>query len=141
MLGSLTAARSTQPLGRYFELMIGKPDAQVVASFEAVRTELLSAEPSVERLRSIVTDLLMFLASRRGRTDSNVRYIDYGLSNDDDVWDRVELLEAKDPILADVIRDMAGALHDTVKAPNIARNFDSTPEQLLARLGSHAEGA
>jgi len=31
---------------------------------------------------------------------------------------------------------MAGALHDTVKAPHIARNFYSTPEQLLARLAS-----
>jgi erythromycin esterase-like protein len=106
-----------------------------------MRTELLASEPSVERLRSIVTDLLTFLASRKGRTDSNVRFVDYGLSSDDDVWDRVELVEANDPILADVLRDMAGALHDTVKAPHIARNFDSTPEQLLARLGSPAHGA
>jgi hypothetical protein len=110
--------------------MSRKPDAQVVASLEAVRSELLSVEPSVERLRSMVTDLLKFLASGRGRTDSNVRFIDYGLSNDDVVWDRVELLQANDPILADVLRDIAGALHDTVKAPHIARNFDSTPEQL-----------
>ena len=119
---------------------MGKPDAQVVASFEAVRNELLLPEPSVQRLRSIVMDLLEFLASRQGRTDSNVRFIDYGLSNDDDLWDRIELVEIEDPILADVVRDMAGALHDTVKAPNIASNFDSTPEQLLARLASPVRG-
>jgi hypothetical protein len=33
----------------------------------------------------------------------------------------------------DILADMAGALHDTVKAPEIAHNFDSTPEQLLER--------
>jgi hypothetical protein len=120
---------------------MGKPDAQVIAAFEAIRSELLLPEPSVRRLRSIVTDLLEFLASRQGRTDANVRFIDYELSNEDDVWDRIELIEAEDPILADVVRDMAGALHDTVKARHIARNFDSTPEQLLARLASPARGA
>ena len=120
---------------------MGKPDAQVIAAFEAVRKELLSPEPSAQRLRSIVTDLLKFLTSRRGRTDSNMRFVDYGLSNDDDVWERIELVEADDPILADVVRDMAGALHDTVKAPTIARNFDSTPEQLLARLAPPIHGA
>jgi hypothetical protein len=29
---------------------------------------------------------------------------------------------------------MAGALHDTCSAPVVARNFDSTPEQLFERL-------
>jgi erythromycin esterase-like protein len=122
-------------------IMKTKPDAQVVAGLEAVRNELLSAEPSAERVRLVVMDLLKFLASRKGRTDSNVRFVDYGLSNDDDVWDRIELIEAADPILADVVRDMAGALHDTVKAPYVARNFDSTPEQLLARLAPPAHVA
>ncbi len=36
--------------------------------------------------------------------------------------------------LADVLGDVGGALHDTVKVPEIAENFDSTPEQLLARV-------
>ena len=120
---------------------MASPNPQVVASLEALRNELLLPEPSVERLRSIVTALLKFLASRLGRTDPNVRFVDYGLSNDDDVWDRIELVESVDPILADVIRDMAGAVHDMVKAPDIARNFDSTPEQLLARLSSPAHVA
>lgn len=120
-------------------LMKSKPDARVVASLERIRNELLAPQPSMKRLRSIVTDLLTFLASRKGRTDSNVRFVDYGLSNDDDIWERLELVETDDPILADVVRDMAGALHDTVKAPHIAGNFDSTPEQLLVRLEGRSD--
>ena len=33
----------------------------------------------------------------------------------------------------DIFADIAGALHDTVSAPEIAENFESTPEQLLKR--------
>lgn len=115
-----------------------KPDAGVVESFERIRQEMLLPVPSVDRLRFLVTELLTFLASRKGRTDSNCRFVDYGLMHDDEVWDSIELIEVTDPNLADVIRDMAGALHDTVSAPNIAQNFESTPEQLLARLSSSA---
>ena len=34
----------------------------------------------------------------------------------------------------DLFGDLGGALHDTVSHPNVAKNFGSTPEQLLARL-------
>jgi len=47
----------------------------------------------------------------------------------DDCWLNDDLPEAYHDILA----DMGGALHDTITAPQIAENFDSTPEQLLAR--------
>jgi hypothetical protein len=33
-----------------------------------------------------------------------------------------------------VIDDMGGFLHDAISAPEIAANFDSTPEALLARV-------
>jgi hypothetical protein len=33
----------------------------------------------------------------------------------------------------DILADMGSALHDTVSAPLIAANFQSTPEQLLER--------
>lgn len=61
--------------------------------------------------------------------------VDRSVMNDEDLWSRIDQIEAADPVLADVLRDMAGALHDTVTAPAIASNFESTPEQLLARLG------
>jgi hypothetical protein len=53
---------------------------------------------------------------------------------DDVLWDRIEEIEAADPMLAEVLSDMGGALHDTVSNPEIAENFDSTPELLLDRL-------
>ncbi len=34
----------------------------------------------------------------------------------------------------DILGDLGGALHDTVKYPKIAENFESTPEQLLDRV-------
>ncbi|MCC6547948.1 hypothetical protein IT570_12350, partial [Candidatus Sumerlaeota bacterium] len=34
----------------------------------------------------------------------------------------------------EILNDMGGALHDTVTAPEIAQNFESTPEQLLERV-------
>jgi hypothetical protein len=139
-LRALRPAAHVERWAAKLNLMKSKPDARVVASLEQIRSEMLLPEPSVERLRLLVTDLLTFLASGKGRTDSNCRFVDYGLMNDDDVWSRIELVESADPILAEVLGDMAGALHDTVRAPNIARNFDSTPEQLLARLGSSAPG-
>jgi hypothetical protein len=34
----------------------------------------------------------------------------------------------------DIVGDIGGSLHDTVIAPKIANDFQSTPEQLLERL-------
>ena len=36
--------------------------------------------------------------------------------------------------LSDILGDMGSALHDTVQTPEMAENFDCTPEQLLTRL-------
>jgi len=46
--------------------------------------------------------------------------------NDDELWTSIDEVEAVDTRLADVLRDMAGALHDTVSAPDIAENLEST---------------
>ena len=108
---------------------------KVRASLESLREEVASRPPSSERIRLIIKDLLMFLASHAGRTDANCRAVDSALMNYDALWEHIDLVEASDPTLADVLRDMAGALHDTVSAPHVAGNFDSTPEQLLKRLG------
>jgi hypothetical protein len=45
------------------------------------------------------------------------------------VWDADQLPEP----FVDILNDMGSALHDTVSAPLIAANFQSTPEQLLER--------
>jgi hypothetical protein len=54
--------------------------------------------------------------------------------NDEEIWKHIDKVAAVDSVVADVLRDMASALHDTVSAPEVAKNFESTPEQLLNRL-------
>jgi hypothetical protein len=41
----------------------------------------------------------------------------------------------------DLLGDIGGGLHDTVSAPDVAENFESTPEQLLERLERLDAGA
>lgn len=80
-------------------------------------------------LKGVLVGLLEFLATPEGRTNSNCWAVDLFCMSDDWERDWGELPQE----FIDILTDMAGALHDTVKAPDIARNFDSTPEQLLER--------
>lgn len=83
-------------------------------------------------LRASLERLLQFLSSPEGRTDANCRAVDdffcqpeeHGWSGE---WDHLP------PEFQDILGDLGGALHDTVTAPEIAQDFDSTPEQLLER--------
>ncbi|MCP3681315.1 MAG: hypothetical protein GY861_01370 [bacterium] len=77
--------------------------------------------------------ILEFLVIPKNRTDANCVTVDSVLMYDDALWDRLEALEDSHSKLNSVIADMAGALHDTVSAPEIAANVESTPEQLLER--------
>ena len=84
-----------------------------------------------ERVVGRVGELLEYLTSPEGRTHANCVAVDHLFGPTTDWagdWD-----EAPEE-LADILGDMGGALHDTFHAPEIAENFDSTPEQLLARL-------
>jgi len=79
-------------------------------------------------LKAAIVAVLEFLASAIGRTDANCRAVDFFLAPDD-AWDTDQLPEP----FVDILADMSSALHDTVSAPLIAANFQSTPEQLLER--------
>ena len=80
-------------------------------------------------VRSAMVAVLEFLASPTGRTDANCRAVDFFLMQDE-AWDAEALPES----YVEILSDMSGALHDTVSAPDIAANFESTPEQLLERV-------
>jgi hypothetical protein len=90
-------------------------------------------------LRSALRDLLKFLSSKKGRTNANCSATDSFFLDIDDKWHgtREHLPEP----YQDLLGDIGGSLHDTVSAPEMAENFDSTPEQLLERLERLAAGA
>ena len=80
-------------------------------------------------LKHALMSLLEYLSSSVGRTDANCRAVDsFFMFND--LWVNKNLPDQ----FHDIFGDMAGALHDTVSAPEIAYNFYSTPEQLLERV-------
>jgi hypothetical protein len=99
-----------------------------------LRAAVLADKPAPADMRARVCAVLEFLASPHGRTDKNCCVVDLVLMNDAEIWNHIEAVDAVDSVLAEVLRDMAGALHDTVTAPEVAQNFESTPEQLLRRL-------
>jgi len=74
--------------------------------------------------------LLSFLTTPQGRTDANVKTVDFFVCVHD--WEK-DWSELPQPFV-DIISDMGGALHDTVDATDIAMEFESTPEQLLQRI-------
>ena len=101
--------------------------------------EAIVARPyDVGRVVAATDALLAFLESPAGRTHANCVVTDYFFSPVTE-WER--LWEDAPGDLADILGDMGGALHDTVSAPETAENFDSTPEQLRARLRNFREAA
>ena len=119
-------------------------DPQVLESFdgepvhEELRPLLLAVHATLGerpvplgRLHETCDALLRYLASPEGRTNANCWATStFFLLND--AWD-VEALALPDAY-ADILSDIAGALHDTFPAPDIAESFESTPELLLVRL-------
>ena len=72
--------------------------------------------------------LLAFLSSDAGRTDANCSTTFHFIAATEELWRTVP-----DP-LHSILDDMSGTLHESIYAPDIARTFEATPEQLLERL-------
>lgn len=79
-------------------------------------------------LRDALERLLEFLTSSSGRTDANCSTTDAFIAATEEEW-----RSAPEPLRA-ILDDMGGTLHDSIHAPNIARTFEATPEQLLERV-------
>ena len=93
-----------------------------------VQSVLASDPLSLHGLKRSLITLLEYLSSEDGRTDKNCCAVDSFFMHDE-LWVERNL---PDPF-HDIFADIAGALHDTVSAPEIAENFESTPERLLKR--------
>jgi len=96
-----------------------------------VYEESLRRPSDASAVKASLEDLLVLLVSAEGRTDANCTVTDYFFSATEG-WEGT-----RDHLPADlqsILSDLGGALHDSVHAPAIARNFESLPEQLLERL-------
>ena len=89
---------------------------------------LTQTELQLGDVREAMIAVLEFLTSPAARTDANCHAVDSFLF-EDEVWYSDWLPQG----FVEVLADMGGILHDVVSAPPIARNFESRPEQLLAR--------
>src|SRR5690349_8607407 len=79
-------------------------------------------------LRVALEKLLAFLASPAGRTDANCSTTYNFITATEEEW------RGSHDALRAILDDMSGTLQDSIYAPEIARTFESTPEQLLARV-------
>jgi hypothetical protein len=76
-------------------------------------------------------NLVLFLTTPTGRTDENCVETDlYFCLHDDHGFNWGHLPQDYQLILGDI----GGQLHDTIEHSQIAKNFESTPEQLLERI-------
>jgi hypothetical protein len=96
-----------------------------------VYAQVVRADADLAVLHGALDNLLSFLASPAGRTHANCVATDsFFMLNDR--WER-HWEHLPEPY-QDLLGLLGDALHDTIAAPEIAENFDNTPEQLLARL-------
>ena len=94
---------------------------------ETLNTKLKHRPLDFSGIKAALITLFEFLASPTGRTHPNCRAVD-GFFFYDRSWIDAELPDSYHDVFAHM-----DALHDTFGAAHIAQNFDSTPEQLLAR--------
>lgn len=97
--------------------------------YEEFQSTSIDASSLIESLLA----LLHYLCGI-GRTNANCWAVDSFFSLDNIGWEKGWTDHELPDDLHDVLADMGGALHDTVSSPEIARNFDSLPEQLLDRI-------
>jgi len=97
-----------------------------------VYTDALTAPPDLTAIKQSLTALLEYLGSS-GRTNANCWAVDMFFCNAEG-WERDWADQNFPDDFHDVFALMGEALHDTVKAPRIAENFDCLPEQLLERV-------
>jgi hypothetical protein len=105
-------------------------DATVRPLMQSLRAALVASTLDLVAIKTLLIALFDYLSSPAGRTDANCSAVQGFFYLDDDLpLDR----------LPESFQDVFGymdALHDTVTSPQIAENFDSTPEHLLRRARS-----
>jgi len=99
---------------------------------EKVYLDILSSPTDLAALKKSLEELLEFL-SGRGRTNANCWAVDLFFCRSDG-WERDWTDQNLPDGFHDVLAKMGEALHDTVRSPAVAKNFDCLPEQLLEEV-------
>jgi hypothetical protein len=97
---------------------------------ERLRTACVSDEISRSRIIVALLDLLLWLNNPVNNTNKTCRRIDIFVVINiltDKKWENLP------EDIKDILFDMGGTLHDAHSNPEIAKNFESLPEQLLYR--------
>jgi hypothetical protein len=111
----------------------GEPVSQALRPLlQAVYSQCLLQPLDLLELKKKLEDLLTFL-SGQGRTNANCWAVDLFFSIGQGL-ERDWADQALPNDFHDVLALMGQALHDTIKNPDIAENFDCLPEQLLERV-------
>lgn len=101
-------------------------------SLHQLKQIIMADEFSLENFKKVAEEILIWL--NENNTDENCRKVDIYFST------QVELGEKAKKMLPEVVQgiifDLGSSLHDTHSSPDIANNFESTPEQLLERVRS-----
>jgi len=97
-----------------------------------VYSEVMATPANLPAMKESLTGLLEYL-SGQGRTNANCWAVDmfFCLSEG---WERDWTDQHLPDPFHEVLALMGQALHDTVRTPKIAENFDCLPEQLLDRV-------
>jgi len=104
---------------------------RVIALAEAVYCCAQQHNPDLSQLKTEIQNLLLFLCSPEGRTDDNCTTVGTHLSCKSDWPHCIGHLPTQ---LRSVLLDIGGTLHDAIRHPKVASNFESLPEQLLVRV-------
>jgi len=99
---------------------------------QRVYADVLAAPIDLVALKGSLTALLEYLRDN-GRTNANCWAADVFFCTSEG-WERDWTEQSLPDDFHDVLSLMGQALHDTVRTPNIAENYDCLPEQLLDRV-------
>jgi hypothetical protein len=99
---------------------------------ESVYQDSLAHPLDSLKLKKSLEDLLLFLGGE-GRSNANCWAADLFFARCEG-WERDWVEQNLPEGFHDVLALMGEALHDTVQAPEIAKNFGCLPEQLLERV-------
>ena len=93
----------------------------LVRDVHASLADVAALKPSLERL-------ITFLTTEEGRTDANCDAIHHFFDAIESEWSPLP-----EPYRA-ILDDMSGTMRESIYRPEVARTFESLPEQLLERV-------